>query len=291
MTTSAFGTTAKQKIAIAVDGSYLFKICAANSALARNACQKGARFPFSFPRFEKACLEDLARRGFGECEVVARYFVTSLFHIPIEALLWDGASGLVIGQNQRNHFAEAAHRSGYETKVFRPFLNARVMENVLKKTYTEKRVDSSLAVRVAVLAHDPDLVQVVLTGDGDIEPALDILPSNRYLLASGKPGQGSPSEWVYRNLFVLEHHAREIMGESSSISCFHCQRSRDHLQNIAEESTDPCRYCDILKAPTIGQKNSPQYHRFFSTGRVQEKHSPSSFNAFQSPPPHQFASA
>ena len=264
-------TILKSKVAIAIDGSYLFKQCDAFGSLARNAAVNGGRFSFSFSGFEKACMEDLGRRGFENCEIVARYFVTSLFQIPVEALQWNNLPQnqisrralirLIESQNDRHNLAEAARAAGYETQLYRPTLSAGVMKAVLNKRYAEKRVDSALLVKIMEWGRTEDLHQILVTGDDDVEPALERL-SGRYVLAAGRPGHGSPAEWVKRSPFILEDHAREIMGDSISVSCFNCQRSVEYTKSVAAHPTNSCEFCDFFsKTQHNPQLVYPKHHK------------------------------
>ncbi len=267
-----------KQVAISIDGTYLFKQCDAFGRLASSVGQIGSRFSFSFPRFEKSCLEELARRGFKECEIVSRYFVTSLFEIPVEALEWHESclknispntlACLIRGQNERYHLAEAARAHGYECELFRPTLNGRILTEVLNRRYAEKYVDTALAVRITMHSNDKSLLQVIVTGDGDVEPALVTLPET-YLLATGKPGRGSPAKWVDRKPFILEDHAREIIGDSILLNCFKCQRPMQHMEAITKHSANSCRYCDFIlqtqNSLQSGYQKHPKEHWFPSS--------------------------
>ncbi len=170
------------------------------------------------------------------------------------------------------------------------------MKAVLTKRYTEKRVDSALLVKIMDWGRAEDLHQIIVTGDDDIEPALERI-SGRYVLAAGRPGYGSPAEWVKRSPIILEDHARELMGDPISVRCFNCQRSMEHTKSVTMNPTNSCEFCDLLyKAEYNHQLGYPKHHealRFFrppTAGALLKRRLPA-LNSFQSGYTRRFASA
>lgn len=168
-----------------IDGSWLFRQCIADGSLANATDRPGDRFPLDFERLNEELLRHVSAHG-GKCSGFGeRVMSMSIFALPDDFDQWPLRFSSVRPENvvktrnavwARQRFVEEASQGGYgQEAVFRPALKEWMIRRLNEGSYQEKQVDTAvvaLLVRSAITR--PDDFHVVITGDADVLPAIQV---------------------------------------------------------------------------------------------------------------------
>lgn len=253
------------KLNVFIDGSWLFKACAPEKALAARTEWSEKTFPLDFARLDQALLAH-ARAATPACNLLGdRFISTSIFTLLDNFDAWpdefDGVTADDISRTRqgvvaRQRFVDSAIAVGYSDRaVYRPKMKGWILENLRARRYQEKQVDATvvaLLVRSAITG--PDDVHVVITGDADVLPAI----------------KGAYPEYS-KNVFIATTHPDELIAErrqtSFSLSNFDFAIDpyylQDHAEQIAKgEYVYTCAHCHkvFIRAKPIPTKARPCCH-------------------------------
>ena len=234
------------KLHLFIDGSWLFRACGAEKALAAATEWPDHAFRLDFTKLNQALLQHATHRV-PECrELGEQYLSTSVFNLPDEFDSWPDQHHDINAQDvvsirksvsARDIFAKRAVAAGYHPDaIFHPRFKPWMVEKLRNRQFQEKQVDATvvaLLVRSAILY--PDDVHVVITGDADILPALKLAYPQ-----------------YSRNLFIATTHPDELLAErrqtSFSLQSFDFVIAPFYLQDNAEqllqgEFVSRCAHC------------------------------------------------
>lgn len=234
------------KLNVFIDGSWLFKACAPERALAAKMEWPEKRFPLDFGKLDAALLS-YARSSIAHCsELGDRYIATSIFDLPADFDGWpkehpdvtaDDIARTRSGVEMRERFVQGARKNGYSDRaIYRPKMKDWILEKLRSRRYQEKQVDATvvaLLVRSAITV--PIDVHVVITGDADVLPAVKVAYPE-----------------YSRNVFVATTHPDELRAENRqtafSLSNFDFDIApyylQDHVADIAQgEHVYTCAHC------------------------------------------------
>ena len=241
------------KLHLFIDGSWLFRACGADKALAAATEWPDQAFRLDFDKLNQALL-DHAAQAHPECrELGGLYLSTSVFALPENFSTWPEEYPEVNAQDvvalrksvsARDIFAKRAVAAGYSPDaIYHPKLKPWMVEKLRNRQFQEKQVDATvvaLLVRSAILC--PEDVHAVVTGDADILPALKLAYPQ-----------------YSRNLFIATVHPDELLAErrqtSFSLQNFDFQIPPYYLQDHADrllhgDFVSRCAHCHKAFART-----------------------------------------
>jgi len=219
------------KLNVFIDGSWLFKACAPERALAFQTEWPLKTFPLDFSKLDQVLLAHAKATESTCLDLGDRYIATSIFSLPDDFDEWpseyhditsDDIARTRSGVIARERFVTLAVEAGYsEAAIFRPRIKGWILEKLRTKRYQEKQVDATvvaLLVRSAIVS--PDDVHVVITGDADILPAIKVAYPQ-----------------YSRNVLIATTHPDELKAEhrqtSFSLANFECNIPPLFLQDVA----------------------------------------------------------
>lgn len=255
------------KLNIFVDGSWLFKACAPERALAYRLEYPDRAFQLDFSKLTSALLEH-AKSQISHCtELGEMYFSTSIFSLPDDLDAWpDERDDVSVSDIEsvrksnyaREKFSEKAIQSGFSDKaIFRPRLKGWMLERLKDKRFQEKQVDATVvALLVKSAITKPDDVHVIITGDADILPAIRVAYpeySNNVFVATTHPDQlrvesrqtsFALADFDYTiSPFFLEQNATNILQGENVYSCGHCNKVFSRTKAIPKNALACCSPC------------------------------------------------
>lgn len=258
-------------INVFVDGSWLFKACAAERALAYQTEWPERAFRLDFVRFDRALLDHAqARRP--ACDTVGdRFIATSIFSLPDEFDDWpsefdnvtaDDVARTRSGVDARERFVTSAIEAGYsDSAVYRPRMKGWILERLRTGRYQEKQVDATvvaLLVRYAITR--PDDVHVVVTGDADVLPAIKVAYpeySRNVVVATTHPdelaAERRQTAFSLANFefdiepFFLQDHTASIMQGDHVYTCAHCHKVFSRPRPIPARARPCCVPCNAQR--------------------------------------------
>lgn len=222
-----------RRLNVFIDGSWLFKACAPEKAMAGRTEWPDRTFQIDFGKLNKALLTH-AQKHTTDCQSLGERFIsTSIFALPDNFDQWpneyDGVTADDIARTRngvmaRERFVSAAIETGYSDRaIYRPRMKGWIFDKLRSKRYQEKQVDATvvaLLVRSAIV--EPDDVHVVITGDADVLPAIKVAYPE-----------------YSKNVFVATTHPDELMAErrqtSFSLSHFDFAIPPFYLQDRAAD--------------------------------------------------------
>lgn len=250
------------RLNVFIDGSWLFKACAPEKALAARTEWTEKTFPLDFRKLDSALLAH-AQSASPVCDTMGdRYISTSIFVLPDDFDEWpnefpdltaDDIARTRSGVLARQRFVDGALAVGYSgDAVYRPRMKGWILEKLRAKRYQEKQVDATvvaLLVRSAITR--PHDVHAVITGDADVLPAIKVAYPE-----------------YSRNVFIATTHPDELTAErrqtSFSLSNFHFEIDPYYLQDHADavmhgEHVYLCAHCNKVfsRAKSIPAKARP----------------------------------
>lgn len=248
-----------------VDGSWLFKACGPEKALAAQTEWSQRRFDLDFARLDHALLAHLTP---ARCDELGdRYLATSVFSLPDDFDEWpqhyEGVTAEDVKQtrsavNARSRFVDAAVGAGYlDGAVYRPRMKGYMLSKLKAGKYQEKQVDASvvaLLVRSAIV--HPDDYHVLITGDADMLPAVKVAYpeySRNVLLATTHPdelkAERRQTSFSYANFsfdidpFFFQDHVASIMSGKHVYTCAHCRKAFARPKPVPAKQRPCCRPC------------------------------------------------
>jgi hypothetical protein len=259
------------KLNVFIDGSWLFKACAPEKALASSTEWPQKTFPLAFGRLDAALLEH-ARTSRPGCDALGeRYISTSIFLLPADFDSWPGEFDGVTaddilrtraGVQARERFVAMAVGAGYsDSAVYRPKMKGWILDKLRLKRYQEKQVDATvvaLLVRAAITT--PQDVHVVITGDADVLPAIKVAYpeySKNVVIATTHPDElAAERRQTSFSLshfsfdippFYMQDHAAALMAGEHVYTCAHCHKAFARPKPIPTKARPCCSPCNAKR--------------------------------------------
>lgn len=256
------------KLNVFVDGSWLFKACAPERALAFRLEYPDRAFQLDFSKLTSSLLEH-ANCAVGECaELGEMFFSTSIFSLPEDLDEWpnerDDVSSADIENLRkstiaREKFSEKAIQAGFSEKaIFRPRLKGWMIERLREHRFQEKQVDATIvALLVKSAITNPSDVHAIITGDADILPAIKVAYpeySKNVFVATTHPDQlkteSRQTSFALADFdytvppFFLEQSAKEILQGDNVYECVHCSKVFARAKAIPKKGQPCCSPCN-----------------------------------------------
>ena len=256
------------KLNVFVDGSWLFKACAPERALAGRTEFPEKHFQLDFAKLDQALLKHASDATGSSDGLGERYLVTSVFALPDNFDDWpkefhdvtdEDVKRTRSGVVSRQRFVDSAVAGGYSDRaVYRPRLKGWILEKLRVKRYQEKQVDATvvaLLVRSAIVA--PNDVHVVVTGDADVLPAIRVAYpeySKNVVVATTHPdelkAEHRQTSFSLSNFkfdiepFYLQDHAQDILSGAYVYVCAHCHKIFARAKGIPAKARPCCVPCN-----------------------------------------------
>ncbi|MCK7574862.1 MAG: hypothetical protein MZV65_02530 [Chromatiales bacterium] len=256
-----------KKLNIFIDGSWLFKACAPERALAYRLEYPDRSFYLDFSKLASALLEH-AKSAIPECSLLGdMYFSTSIFLLPEDLNAWaderDEVSAADIENIRkstyaREKFSERAIQAGFSSEaIFRPPLKGWMIERLKEHRFQEKQVDATVvALLVKAAITQPEDVHAIITGDADVLPAIRVAYpeySKNVFVATTHPDQlkvesrqtsFALADFDYNiEPFFLEQNAAKILQGDNVYSCGHCGKVFSRPKAIPKSALACCSPC------------------------------------------------
>lgn len=257
----------EKQLHIFIDGSWLFRVCQPEGALASKTENSDRSFSLNFEKLNNALLEHV-KRSDSNCSVLGdRYFITSIFLIPENIDTWtddnpdistSAIDKVKRGAHARKKISENAFKAGYkEDGVFRPKLKHYMIDRLSSGKFQEKQVDASivaLLVRSAITkANDYHLL---ITGDSDIIPAIKVAYpeySKNVVIATTHPdelrAEHRQTSFSFNSVefslppFYLQDHIKEIIHGENVYECGECRVIFTRTNQIPSNKRPYCNEC------------------------------------------------
>jgi hypothetical protein len=253
-----------------IDGSWLFKACAPEKALAGRMEWPQRIFPLDFAKLDSALLAHA--QAHARCDALGdRYICTSIFALPEDFDQWpndfpdvtaDDINRTRAGTVARNRFIESATMAGYSDRaVYRPMMKGWILGKLRTGRYQEKQVDATvvaLLVRSAITR--PEDVHVVITGDADVLPAIKVAYpeySRNVFIATTHPdeltAERRQTAFTLSNFdfeippYYLQDHAESLMSGEHVYLCAHCNRVFSRPRPIPFRARPCCSPCNARR--------------------------------------------
>ncbi|OHD55183.1 MAG: hypothetical protein A2014_00100 [Spirochaetes bacterium GWF1_49_6] len=272
------------RLNIFIDGSWLFKICGPGKVLASRTVFPTRSFSIDFSKLNSLLLSHVKKynekcKDFGDL-----YYVTSIFQLPPEIDDWPTyydyiteESIIIIKKNiyAREMVARNAVASGYKNdSIFHPLLRDYMIPKIKDKRFQEKQVDTSvvaLLVRSAIL--NPEDYHVVITGDSDILPSIQIAYpeySKNVFIATSHPdeldSQHRQTSFSLSNfLFEIEaiyfqDFIKDIIYADFAYKCDNCNKVFTTVHEIDHRRRAYCTTCASTRTREFKHKVQLSYH-------------------------------
>lgn len=256
------------RIHIFIDGSWLFKACAPERALANKLEYADRAFRLDFTRLSQALL-DYANRHDQNCtDFGERIFCTSIFSLPEDLDEWpaerddvseDDVASVRNGVAARERFAKSAVDAGFsEVGIFRPRLKGWMLQRLRDHRFHEKQVDATV---VAMLVRSAIVNQgdyhAIVTGDADVLPAIrvaypeysrNVFVATTHpdqLLAEARQTSFSLADFDYAVApYFLEQNAHEFLQGENVYRCGHCGKVFSRPKAIPRSALPCCNPCN-----------------------------------------------
>jgi hypothetical protein len=142
------------KLNVFIDGSWLFKACGPEKALAARTEWVEKTFPLDFAKLNRALLAH-ASSAKPECDSLGECHIsTSIFSLPDNFDEWplefhditaDDIARTRSGTFARQKFVDGAVAAGYlDIAVYHPKIKGWILEKLRTKRYQEKQVDATV---------------------------------------------------------------------------------------------------------------------------------------------------
>jgi hypothetical protein len=259
------------KLHIFIDGSWLFKACAGERALAMRMEESGHNFQIDFARLSEAILAHGREIDPTLTELGHQVLSTSIFTFPDDVDDWPSEGGGILASdlesirqnsNARDRFAKKALDAGYDdTAIFRPFLKRWMVEALRDRRFQEKQVDTTIvALLVRSAITNPQDFHAIITGDSDILPAIRVaypeFSTNVFvvtthpdqLLPEARQASFSLAEFSTRvPHYFLDQHVQDIVAGSHIYKCGHCSKVFVRQRPIPRTALPCCAPCNALR--------------------------------------------
>jgi hypothetical protein len=261
------------RLNIFIDGSWLFKACGAEKALAATTEWPEQAFRLSFAKLNAALLGHAAAHV-PKCDSLGeRYLSTSIFSLPDNFDEWPNEFDNVTDQDvaitkkgvaAREAFAKGALEHGYSPDaIYHPRMKGWMIEKLRNRQFQEKQVDATvvaLLVRAAITS--PNDVHAVITGDADVLPAIKVAYpsySKNVFIATTHPdellAERRQTSFSLHNFdfaipaFYFQDHSQNLIDGANVYKCAHCHKVFTRPNPIpAKAMTRPCcKPCDAKR--------------------------------------------
>ena len=234
------------QIHIFIDGTWLFKVCSAGSALAYTTDSPTFPFYIDWNKFDLAIKQQAEQASGHELELGERVLATSIFALPEDFDDWSNRFLDITTEKiektkrlvfAKNRFAQAAVDVGYsEIAIFRPEIKSWIIPKLEDSSYQEKQVDTTVvALLVKSAITRPEDYHAVVTGDADMIPAIKTAYpeyTRNVLIISTHPDEldatRRQSSFSYFDFafdlqpFFLQNNAENIMAGNNVYRCVEC---------------------------------------------------------------------
>ena len=255
------------KLSVFIDGSWLFKACAPEMALANRLEFPDRAFQLDFKKLTELLLEH-AQQSDAECKSLGDlFFSTSIFSLPDDLDKWpderDDVSEADIDNvrrstHAREKFTGKAIAAGFsESAIFRPKLKGWMLQKLRDHRFQEKQVDATVvALLVKSAITKPNDVHAIITGDSDILPAIRVAYpeySKNVFVATIHPDQLlaenrqtafalADMDYTIDPLFFDQNAQHILQGENTYV-CSHCNRAFSRSVAIPRRALPCCGPC------------------------------------------------
>jgi hypothetical protein len=256
-----------KKLHVFIDGSWLFKIGSPEGVLASKTDRPTKPFSMDFKKLNQALLSHVSDFD-PECQELGDlYYATSVFNIPEDIDEWPTSFPDITSEQveivkknvyARNLVAQNAIDAGYkEDAIYHPKLRGYIVKRLFEKTYQEKQVDASvvaLLVRSAII--NPDDYHVVITGDSDILPAIQVAYpeySENVFVATSHPDELSAdhrhTSYSIHNFefkidsFYFQDHIVDLIHGNNAYNCGQCNKVFTTFNPVPHQNRPYCSNC------------------------------------------------
>jgi DNA-directed RNA polymerase subunit RPC12/RpoP len=256
------------KMHIFIDGSWLFKACAPERALANRLEYPDRQFKLDFGKLSSVLLRYASNHDPSCSEFGDRFFSTSIFSLPENLDEWpaerddvsvDDIASVKSSVIARDRFTQSALDAGFsDSAIFRPRLKGWMLQKLRDRRFQEKQVDTTvvaLLVKSAII--NPNDYHVIITGDADILPAVRVAYpdySRNVFVATTHPDQlraesrqtsFSISDFNYViEPYYMEKHAHELLTGDNVYVCSHCNKAFSRPKPIPKKALACCSPCN-----------------------------------------------
>ncbi len=254
-----------------IDGSWLFKACAPERALANRTEWPEKTFGIDFAKLDGVLIDHVKAAAPDCASLGARYIATSIFALPDNFEEWpneydgvtaDDISRTRAGVAARQRFVDGALAAGYSGHaVYHPKMKGWILDKLRAKRYQEKQVDATvvaLLVRSAITA--PDDVHVVITGDADVLPAIRVAYpeySKNVVIATTHPDELAAErrqtsfslsnfEFAIAPCYLQDSASRLLRGDHV-YTCAHCHKVFSRPKPIPAKARPCCLHCNAKR--------------------------------------------
>ena len=259
------------KLNVFIDGSWLFRACAPERALASHTEWADKAFPLDFNRLDAALIKHAAATV-PDCGAIGeRYLATSIFTLPENFDEWPkefpGVSADDVARTRggvalRERFVKGAVDAGYSTRaIYRPKMKGWILERLRTNRYQEKQVDATIvALLVRSAITHPHDVHVVITGDADVLPAVKVAYpeySRNVLVATTHPdelrAENRQTSFSLSNFefdippFYFQDHVAELAAGAHVYTCAHCHKVFARPKSIPGKARPCCFTCNAKR--------------------------------------------
>lgn len=255
------------RLHIFIDGSWLYKVCAPERALASKVEFRDRRFRLNFARLCSALLAHAASYDRSCDEVGDKFLSTSIFSIPENLSEWPyerenvtplDVAAIIGSVKARERFVRGALATGFDpSAVHRPLLRGWMIEQLRNHRFQEKQVDATvvaLLVRSAMM--NPLDYHVIVTGDADMLPAVRLTQkscSENVFVATIQPtrfgggargGSFALADFDYRIApYYLDEHVDAIADGEHVYTCDTCGRVFSRAEPLYKKQKRRCSLC------------------------------------------------
>lgn len=255
-----------QKLNIFVDGSWLFKVCKAGSALSKGTADSAYPFPFDFSGFVSSLVEHVKEKsGVKELESGKLVFCTSIFDLPENFDEWPNNNPAILPEkveltkrlvHAKNEFCNKAKSAGFSDEAeFHVKMKPWIMSALDNDSYQEKQVDTTLVALLVKSAFDnPNDYHAIVSGDADMLPALRVAYpdyTKNVLVVTTHPdeldAEHKMSSYSYLDYkcdidpFYFQVNLESIMEGNNKYRCNECHKLFSTLKPIPASSLPRCR--------------------------------------------------
>jgi len=256
------------KLHIFIDGSWLYKACAPERALANRLEYPDRNFKLHFGKLSSALLH-YAQNHNAKCqEFGERMLCTSIFQLPEDLDEWpkeredvsqDDVTSVRASVAAREKFAQGAIDNGYSgDAIYRPHLKGWMLQRLKQRRFQEKQVDATVvATLVKSAITRPGDYHAIITGDADVLPAVRVAYpqySNNVFVATTHPDQlyaearqtsFSLADFEYQvPPYFLEQHAEDLLDGAHVYRCGHCNKVFSRPKQIPKGALPCCNPCN-----------------------------------------------
>lgn len=258
-----------KRMNVFIDGSWLFRVCERRKTLADKTETPSDNFKLSFSRLNESLLKHVQRHdtscsGIGDC-----YYSMCVFEMPeygtinpFPEISEQGYNRIKNNVIARNIAVDKAIRAGYkDSAVLRPPLKGHMITRFQNNTFQEKQIDTmlvALIVRSAITR--PDDYHVLITGDADIIPAINIVYpdfSQNLVIATTHPDElkreHRHTSFALANFsfavptYFLQDYIEEIIDAEHAYRCKQCSKVFVASSQLPPNRRAYCKNCQNLK--------------------------------------------